>query len=642
MVKLKFSLEEVISFSRSYALRKSPKATRILDLCVNKSKRDYLNLCFAYLRFVDDLIDNPNTPIYEKREFVENQKKLISLCFKEEYSKLSPETIEEAALLYFSEYALSSNNKILLNGIEDMVNALNMDVRRLEDSGVFSNSEFDNYIKLMSTSLYKILSTFLSTDSKHLDEEFYLMLFTANAQIIRDFEEDIDTGFINISKEDVEKYKLDLSNLKIDKNFSTWLNDRVKYSWEIMYKETARLKYLPLKFRFFIYYSMIYYLTWVVRAKVYGYNIQSLSKKTFLGEVKTYFISFLKSIDIFFRGFIFISKKEEVKINVLNNKHSRSITFKEAVKKSRRNTLKRAPKLWLISHLLFSREKRKYVYLCFSYLRWIDDFVDNPFNNGKVEFIENQLNLINNLTKSDSEEFRPIKERLEHPEEIFLSYCVDYAKSICNYNLIYEGRRNIEAMKMDALRLGCRGLFSNEELDRYIEKLVSPIFNLSCYLFFPSIKIRNNDKYLGKFLQYVLMLRDFDEDLNSGYINLTREEIDKYHLDINNLENDKNRFNWARDKYYESIKILNEEINIFRSLPLKLKLFWSPIYPYMIFELNKIKFYDFDFGTKKRKIFFKELKIFFASVSLTLKVYKSIFLGRENLEALKFDFDTKF
>ena len=628
MVVENYTLEEVVKFSRQYALKNSPKATRILDFNVDKSSRGYLNLCYTYLRFADDFIDLPITPVCVKRKFIEEQKRMLTLFINGSIPKnITAKRIEEACLFYFSDYAIKNKNIILLEAVKKMIDAFDMDVCRLEDSGIFSKDEFDRYIRLMSKSLHNILHIFFSTDPFYLSEEFYLNVFTANAQMIRDMEEDIDSGFINITKEDIEHYKLNTVNLKEDKNLSFWLKERIDYLWNILYLETEQLKYSPFKFRVFIYYSMIYYMPWIVRAKVYNYNIQAYTKKTFRKEIKSYFLSFIKGVEIFLKGFVFTSKIEDIeKGESLSGKLPINLTFDEAFRISKDNTRRRAPKLWLISHLIIPKEKRKYVFLSFSYLRWVDDFVDCPFNTGKLEFVENQLNLLSVLTESRLGKYEQLKVRIKSKEEFFLYYCVRYAKLINNYNPVYEGKRNLEAIKMDAVRLQKQGIFTTKELNLYIDNLVGSIFNLSFYLFYPSGKIGKDDKFLGTFLQYVLILRDFFEDLDSGYINISREEIDKYNIEINNISQDKKLITWMIDKYEEFIKVLEDDILILKSLPIKLKLFWSPIYPYLISELIRIEIYDYNFGIKNKKVFFKEIRLYKKLFWVVSKFYFKVFL----------------
>jgi hypothetical protein len=274
----------------------------------------------------------------------------------------------------------------------------------------------------------------------------------------------------------------------------------------------------------------------------------------------------------------------------------------------------------VITHLLIPKARRKYLYLCFNYLKWVDDFVDNPSNakHEKLEFTENQLKLLTDLSNRE-------KVELKSNGEYFLYYFVEYANSVNNYDLIAEVRNSMESIKMDAERLNNNGIFSISELHQYFDKVVQPVFNLTYIFLLPTVKVHKDDKYIGRFVWKVLILRDFFEDYDSGYINISKEEIEKYKLDVSSLKKDINRIQWIKDKYPEYIKTLNEDILIFKSLPLKVKLFWSPIYPYMILEFLRIQMYDYNFGVKHKKNFKNELKVYSQSFSFNLKFLFKIF-----------------
>ncbi len=179
---------------------------------------------------------------------------------------------------------------------------------------------------------------------------------------------------------------------------------------------------------------------------------------------------------------------------------------------------------------------------------------------------------------------------------------------------------------MDAQRLYNNGIFTGNELNEYLDKVVVPVFNLTYYFLLPKVKIRKSDKYIGRFIWRVLILRDFFEDVDSGYINISKEEIEKYNLNLRHIKKDNNRMDWMKDKYPECLTILNEDILVFNSMPLKIKLFWSPIYPFMIYDIIRIKMYDYNFGVKHKKEFKKEVKIYLQSISLSIKFFFKIFL----------------
>ena len=611
---IEFDLKTTTEYASNIFKKKSPKASKILDLLANKSKRSYVNLWFVYLRWVDDIIDDSKLSIKEKREFVEYQRNLITSLYQT--NNIKPTVIQEACLIHFGNYAISSGNIKLLDEVKDMINALGMDVNRLERSGVFRKNELDCYIELLSKSFINVLYNFLCADNEQLRELFLKAEFTTFALMLRDLEEDLDAGIINISEEDIANYNLDIKNLKNDENISNWLADKIDSVFNLMYKEVNTFNTLPLKFKLFVSYSYIYRLPWVVRARVYNYRLNYITHHTFTKELKTYLISFLISIKILLKSFVSPSKSEAANEQEVENKLSMS----EAVKAAKQYTRKRAPKLWFISHLLIPREKRKLVYLCFGYLRYVDDYVDN----GEIDkykrlaFVENQLNLITALSLNE-------KAELKTKEEFYLYYCIGYARSLSNDNLISEGRRNIEGMKMDAVRIFNNGIFSNDEWNKYIDKLVGPIINLSYYLFDPSIRIVPSNKYFGSFLQYVLMARDFFEDYDAGYVNISKEDIEEYNIDLKNLKNDLNRIRWMKNKYPEYLKVLEDDASVLKSLPLKLKFFWSPIYPFIIYDLVRIKIYDYNFGLKIKKSISKEIIICKETLLLSLKFCSKVF-----------------
>ena len=620
-----FDFNSVTEFAGNYAKKESPKASKILDFFISKSKREYIKLCFTYLRWVDDIVDGQSLNIYQKKKFIEHQKNLISLLH--ENGNVAPSVIEEACLIHFAEYAISTGNLLLLDEVKNMVDAMSMDVYRLENSSLFSNNELNHYIELMSKSFFNILYCF-SLPKSGYREEFYLgAKFTTIALMIRDLEEDIDAGFINIGAEDINRYKLDIKNLKEDKNLSHWIADRIKYIFGLLYEEAALLKHLPLKFRIITYYSLIYRLPWVIRAKVYGYSLKYISERTFLQEIKAYLISFFISINIFLKGFIFTSKNNYQILQVeKNNKPYLSLI--DALKIAAKFTRKRGVWLWILAIFYFQRKHRKYFYLCYSYLRWVDDYVDNPQGDKlkKLEFIENQLKLIKDLSNEENVDSAYPINGLKFKEEFFLYYYIKYAKHVENYNLIFEVKRVVESIWLDANRLFNGGIFSQDELSHYIDIASRPNSNIINYFLYPTIKTLDENKIIGKFLGYVAALRDFFEDLEAGYINISREEISEYNLNMDDFKNDKKRFDWMADKYPELLELLHEEISILKSMPVKAKLYFLPPYSVVLTMLLRIKVYDYKFGEKLKKEMSKELKVYLQSFSLILQMYLKVFL----------------
>lgn len=298
------SLQKAFEEARIIAKNTSPKATFILDRFVSKDKREYLNLCYAYLRWVDDFIDDPEIPLSEKRTFANRQKSLIE-SYKNNFIH-KPRTIEEYFLYYFIEFAVKNDSDVLIDSVYQMVDTISWDIDRLEEDGAFTKEQLNNYINIQSESFFNILY-FFSTEKgsrKHLNNYSSILNTMTRLYMIRDLKEDIDTGFINISKEDIMSYNLDINNLKTDKNLSLWIEDQIRDIINALYDESTKLKMIPIKMRIFHFYSNFYYLPKIIRYKVYGYYVGSHDNRNAFKEMETFWQSFLISLKLFNNIFI--------------------------------------------------------------------------------------------------------------------------------------------------------------------------------------------------------------------------------------------------------------------------------------------------------------------------------------------------
>jgi len=239
--------------------------------------------------------------------------------------------------------------------------------------------------------------------------------------------------------------------------------------------------------------------------------------------------------------------------------------------------------------------------------------------------VENQLKLIEYLSNSESAGSPDPVKCLKSREEFFLYYFVKYAQEIKNHNLIFEVKRSVESIRMDAGRLLHNGIFSNNEFKEYINQSSKPLFNIVYYFLFPSEKTFDEKKSMGNFIGYIATYRDFFEDLDAGYVNIGKEDILKYNLNIADLRNDKKLFVWMADKYSELIELMYEEIAVLKSMHIKLKLFWLGPYLVVLKLLIRIEVYDYKFGTKIKKNLMKEVNVFFQSFLLSWKLLLRVF-----------------
>jgi phytoene/squalene synthetase len=299
----KLTLKEVFKKTREIALSKEFKATIILDIIVEKKRRNYLNLVFAYLRWVDDTVDNPKIPVEFKIEFINRQKEIIKELLDE--NEIEYKTNEEFYISYLIRYSKQYESPQLIEEINNMVEAISWDVERLKKDGIFCDTDLQKYINTMAKSLFNILNIFLLPARSNFNPLLYLGKFTANAQMLRDLLEDFDAGFINISREDIAKYKLNPKELKKDIHIKEWLKEKIPNLMQILNEETKTSWKVPFKNKVYVYWAHLYYLPEVFRPKIYNYNLEKMKyRKSLFREFIVYLFSSFMALKLFFKNFI--------------------------------------------------------------------------------------------------------------------------------------------------------------------------------------------------------------------------------------------------------------------------------------------------------------------------------------------------
>jgi hypothetical protein len=292
--------------------------------------------------------------------------------------------------------------------------------------------------------------------------------------------------------------------------------------------------------------------------------------------------------------------------------------FSSAVRTAEIYTRRRAPRLWMLIKVLIPQKTGKFVFLGYSYLKWADDFADNPEINkdAKKEFIENQLNLLEGLIHKSSVQ-------LKNNEEFFLYHFCKFAEKE-NPKIILYLKNILESIKLDVERLWEDGIFSGNDLKRYIELQTQASFNLVYYVLLPDSNLEENN-YLGKFLWQVRMMKDFQEDMLAGYLNISSEEINFYRLNPKEIMISPNMKEWVMHNYAECMDILKNEMPIIKSLSFKPKIVFASVYQALFAELNRVKEYNFSLNEMDKKKILKELKIYSSSLIMALKFYFKIF-----------------
>lgn len=298
-----------------------------------------------------------------------------------------------------------------------------------------------------------------------------------------------------------------------------------------------------------------------------------------------------------------------------------SLSLTESFKNCSRFTRKRSWKLWLMTQIMMNHQNRGYIYLCHTYFRWLDDYIDdvNRDSKDKKQFIDAQIKLFEQLSQHKQVE-------IASNEETFLYYLVKHASEKNNQLLIETIRNLMEGMLWDVNRSEGRIIYIDTQLKQYIA-LQSQTFSTTIHLFLkPDFDASYKKVYIGEFYWYVLTLRDFIDDIASSYINISIEDMQRFDIDKHDILNDPNRFRWMEFKYPHIMQILENEKNLLKTYPIKLKLFWVPGYITLLIELLRVKEYDYKFGLIIKRKLGKEIKIFFEAFYIYLKFAAAVFL----------------
>lgn len=277
----------------------------------------------------------------------------------------------------------------------------------------------------------------------------------------------------------------------------------------------------------------------------------------------------------------------------------------------------KSPKANFLLNLGVRKPRGQYLKLCFSYLRWVDDIVDNPkvIVKDKRKFINRQLNLTSNFASSISEDF-------EHTEEAFLYYFIQYGLKVKNSTMINSVRLMLEGLEMDVQRTERDGIFSELEMNTYINKMSKSFFDVTASFILPESKYPYQTVIITTASTRIWMVRDLLEDFESGYINIARESLKHLNINVKNLLQGDNLKNYLDSEIANIISILIDEAKIIKQFPLRLKLFNYYTQIYYLPKIFRVKAYSYDLNRiREKRIFLNDLNTYLSSIKLSVVLF---------------------
>ncbi len=209
--------------------------------------------------------------------------------------------------------------------------------------------------------------------------------------------------------------------------------------------------------------------------------------------------------------------------------------------------------LRLFKYLSFNWSRGKFLESYYTLMRYLDDVVDGDIAipNGyidSVSYLSEKINFSENPNNP--------KDKID----FLMLHCFDLAKSF-NEDFTMESNDILHSLLFDAKRRGKQIIFPEKELMFHFHSLdVKGTIRAT-------LKVFNEDptKYkilesLGIASRYQYDLEDFETDIKSGYINISKEECQLFEIHINDLQNINSIAikKWLRFRAEQGLALLEE------------------------------------------------------------------------------------
>jgi phytoene/squalene synthetase len=212
--------------ARSITWQGSKQSYYTARLMVDRDLVDDFLRAYAYFRWMDDVIDATSSSNEERAGFIERQKELIDILYKQEVPDgLTQEEEILADLIRNDRFEQSG----LQSFIKNMFAIIEFDAHR--KGRLISGDELDWYTDRLARSVTDGLQYFVGNGYPYPQGEDRLLAAEAAhiTHLLRDMVEDTEEGFINIPKEFLEKKGI--VPLDFDSEiYREWVKERVELS----------------------------------------------------------------------------------------------------------------------------------------------------------------------------------------------------------------------------------------------------------------------------------------------------------------------------------------------------------------------------------------------------------------------------
>lgn len=182
----------------------------------------YLAAIYSYMRYLDDLVDEPTVSADEAMWILEEQREKILCLYDRRH--IIPKTDYDVLLLQFVEYDLQ-NGSSLKNPLLAMLGSLFFDSNRI--GRIMSHAELEEYSETMGSSFLSFMFHFLHKAPSNEGQLKAVARAACQAYMLRDLREDLKKGYINVDEESIKLFEIDIRDPESN-NFRDWIKERVQ------------------------------------------------------------------------------------------------------------------------------------------------------------------------------------------------------------------------------------------------------------------------------------------------------------------------------------------------------------------------------------------------------------------------------
>ena len=195
---------------------------------------------YAYLRWVDDYVDNIKIDKLEQKNFLHGQSKIINCLYGG--NKFETENYFEKSISRVIEYDIKNGFR-LRTVIRKMFEVFDFDIKRKNTIPHFE--DLNDYSKKIGDAYTRALLFFLAPSLTY-KEEFSISAYASHqAHLLRDFIIDKENHYFNISREEIARFNIK-KDLTQDNNFSNWLKDKVDNIKILFRNGKKQIKKIPI------------------------------------------------------------------------------------------------------------------------------------------------------------------------------------------------------------------------------------------------------------------------------------------------------------------------------------------------------------------------------------------------------------